>query len=436
MAGINQLRIRVMSILQKLRNAMRAFRAERAGNVTVTFALATLPMIAFVGAAVDYSRANSARSSMQAALDSAALSLSKEANGLNTAQLNSKALDYFLANFNRPDAKNVVVTPAFSDLGSGKYKLTLAGKATMPTTFMNFWQANVDIGTDSQVIWGYKKLELALALDNTGSMSSNSKMSNLKTAAKNLIATLKKASKKDGDIKISIIPFDTTVNLGVAYKNEEWFDWDQIDCNGNQNGNGCNGNSAKNFWEGCVRDRTYPYDAQDTTPNVNTPASLFPGADCGSLVTLMPLTYNWTNLTNKIDSMQPNGNTNVTIGLAWAWHALTPNAPLSEAVAANPELDKVIILLTDGNNTRSWKNSNNTEISNSSSIDTRTQLACTNIKAANIKLYTIRVIDGNANLLRNCATNTTMFYDVQQASQLDAVFKAIANSLAQLRLSE
>ena len=76
----------------------------------------------------------------------------------------------------------------------------------------------------------------------------------------------------------------------------------------------------------------------------------------------MPLSYDWTALNTKIDAMQPNGNTNVTIGLVWAWHALTTNSPLIEATAPAPDLDKVVILLTDGNNTESWKNSNNTRI--------------------------------------------------------------------------
>ncbi len=130
--------------------------------------------------------------------------------------------------------------------------------------------------------------------------------------------------------------------------------------------------------------------------------------------------------------MIPDGNTNVTIGLVWAWHTLTAGAPLSEASAPKQDLDKVIILLTDGQNTEAWKNSNNSTITSSSAIDLRTSLACTNIKAANIKIYTIRVIDGNAALLKGCATNPSMYYDVQDASQLSSVFSAIGEKLANL----
>jgi hypothetical protein len=46
------------------------------------------------------------------------------------------------------------------------------------------------------------------------------------------------------------------------------------------------------------------------------------------------------------------------------------------------------------------------------------------------------VIDGNATLLRNCATNPTMYYDVQNATQLNTVFSAIAQNLANLRIEK
>jgi hypothetical protein len=51
----------------------RRFFEDRAGNVSTTFAFALVPMIAFAGAAVDYSRATDTRSSIQAAVDASAL---------------------------------------------------------------------------------------------------------------------------------------------------------------------------------------------------------------------------------------------------------------------------------------------------------------------------------------------------------------------------
>ena len=144
---------------------------------------------------------------------------------------------------------------------------------------------------------------------------------------------------------------------------------------------------------------------------------------------MMPLSTNWTALNAKIDAMTPNGNTNVTIGMQMAWQTLTPAAPF-DAPATSPDLDKVIILLTDGQNTQNRWNSN------TGSIDTRTQKVCENAKTANIKVYTVRVIDGNATLIRTCATKPDMYFNVQQASQLNSVFASIAQNLANLRIAK
>jgi Mg-chelatase subunit ChlD len=143
----------------------------------------------------------------------------------------------------------------------------------------------------------------------------------------------------------------------------------------------------------------------------------------------MPLSTDWTALNAKVDQMTAAGNTNITVGLVWGWHALTASLPFMEAAAPAPDLDKVIVLLTDGDNTQNrWSQS-------SSVIDARTRAACDNIKAAKIKIYTVRVIDGNVSLLKGCATNASMYYDVQQADQLNGVFSSIAQSLASVRLS-
>jgi len=74
--------------------------------------------------------------------------------------------------------------------------------------------------------------------------------------------------------------------------------------------------------------------------------------------------------------------------------------------------------------------------SNASQIDARTTLVCNNIKAAGIKIYTIRVMDGNKSLLQSCATSPNMYYEVNQSSQMASVFAAIAQDLTTLRISK
>ncbi len=425
------------SVTSWLRHRVRSFGSATGGNIGLTFALSIVPIVGFVGAAIDYSRANSVKAAMQSAADATALMLTKYVQTLNGTQIDERASQYFNALFTRTETTDVSVVPTFSSPEEGSFLLKLSVSAWVPTTFTKvLGQPAFNVTTNSEVLWGIRKLEVALALDNTGSMASSNKMTNLKTAAHNLLTTLKNAARKNGDVKVAIIPFDTTVNIGTSYKDNDWFDYDSIDCNGSQSGKGCTSSTWKDYWEGCVRDRTYPFDTQDNPPTGVNTSTYFPAHDCGSLTKMMPLSFDWAALNSKIDAMTPNGNTNVTIGLAWAWHALTGQAPLSEAAAPAPDLDKVIILLTDGDNTESWKNSNNSKVTNQSNIDTRTQLACSNIKAANIKLYTIRVINGDSTLLRNCATNPSMYYDVQQASQLNDAFAAIAQNLANLRIAK
>ena len=66
-----------------------------------------------------------------------------------------------------------------------------------------------------------RRLELALALDNTGSMLDSGKLDALKTATNSLLDTLEKASKKKDDIKVSIIPFTTFVNVDPEEQERE-----------------------------------------------------------------------------------------------------------------------------------------------------------------------------------------------------------------------
>lgn len=403
-------------------------------SVVPMFALCIGAIFAAVGAAVDYSRAASVRTQMQSAVDAAAIMLAKEAAGLTTAQLNEKAQIYFQTNFKDPQGKKMTVTPSFTDEG-GNNKIKLVASGSLDTSiFRLFGVTQLDLRTDTEVVWGMRRLELALALDNTGSMLQSGKLTALQSAAHSLIDTLKKTSKKKDDIRVAIVPFTTFVNVDPKKnKKANWIDfsdWTAFDSIGLEAGlstDWVNKKTGKK-WNGCVTDRNQPYDVQDTAPTGADQSYL--AVECVNPAPLLTLTSKWKDLHDKIDEMKADGTTNVTIGLAWAWHALSTGAPLKGGSAPAKDLDKVVILLTDGENTENrWG-------ANSAAIDKRTEAACANIKKDGIKVYTVRVIEGNQSLLRNCATSSNMYFEVSQASQLNAVFKSIADSLATLHISK
>ena len=58
------------------------------------------------------------------------------------------------------------------------------------------------------------------------------------------------------------------------------------------------------------------------------------------------------------------------------------------------------------------------------------------MKKAKIRVFTVRVIEGNVDVLRNCASASNMFFDVQVASELKDVFTSIAASLSGVRLAK
>ena len=420
----------------------RFFR-DRKGGVAPMLALGIIPLVGAVGAAVDYSRANAVRTAMQNALDATALMLSKDAQGLEAIQLNEKAGTYFSALFTRPEATNVQVTPQFSSPQQGSFSLSVTGTADISTMFWRLiGQQQVQISATGEVLWGIKKLNLALAFDNTGSMASSGKMTALKEAAHNLLTTLKNAEKTPGDIKVSLVPFAVDVNVGSSNVDASWIDWsDWEEVNGKCSNNNYDTRSdcvshnktwtpkSHDQWNGCVNDRDQNNDVLNTATG-STAATKYRAHQASACPTaMMPLSTDWTALNAKVDAMVPTGNTNVTIGMQLAWQTLSPVAPFS-APSPAPDLDKVIILMTDGNNTQNrWTTSQY-------SIDARTQKVCDNAKADNIRVYTIRVIAGNADLLRNCATKPEMYFEVSEAGQLNSVFGSIAQNLANLRISK
>jgi Flp pilus assembly protein TadG len=434
-----------VNLVGHLRSQFTALCRDRAANAVITFALILVPVVGAVGVGVDYSRANSARTAMQSALDSTALALGKDYEDLNSGNVAKQATKYFKALFNRSEVHSVNIGGKLDLVAES---LTLTGDGVVDTGFARVLGINkVKIAVSSTVIWGTnKKLEIALVLDNTGSMASSGKIEALQKASKEFIDAMKKVSKKTGDIKVAIVPFDTHVNVGPSYNTASWIDWSLMTSASGGGYGGTNWNGSNNYgdadddtrfdddrvnkasWTGCVIDRQQPYDVDDTAPSRNA-ATWYPAENC-DLIPVLPLTSDWNAAKSMLDKMKADGKTDLTIGLVWGWHALTPGVPLTEGSAPSKNIDKYIVFLTDGLNTQ------NRWTTKAGDIDARTKIVCDNIKKARIQIYTIRVMEGNQALLQSCASAPSMYYNVTQASQLQPVFADIARSLYQLRITK
>src|ERR1043165_2269450 len=214
----------LVSRISSARAYLARFCRDRNANVATIFALAIIPVVGLVGMAVDYSRGNSMKAAVQAALDATALAMARSASNLTPAQLQQQSSDMFFAQFNQPDAKNVVVTATYSTTNGST--LTSGANGTIDTTFCRVMGVSqLNVGSSSTIKWGNQRLRVALVLDTTGSMASAGKIDAMKTATKNLIDQLKAAATTNGDVYVSIVPFSRDVNAGAGNSAANWIDW-------------------------------------------------------------------------------------------------------------------------------------------------------------------------------------------------------------------
>lgn len=208
--------------------AAKFIRADR-GNVAMMFAITVPFLITAVGAAIDYSRAVSARTAMQAAADATALMISKEAANLTASEVTTKARAYFNALYTRSDVAGVVFNAAYSANSGNGASVTVSATGTLNTDLMKLAGVpTMPIGVSSTTKWGNQRYRVALALDNTGSMASADKIDQLKIATKQLIEDFAKMASTNDDIYISIVPFAKGVNVGASNYTQTWLRWDKL----------------------------------------------------------------------------------------------------------------------------------------------------------------------------------------------------------------
>jgi len=221
--------------------------------------------------------------------------------------------------------------------------------------------------------------------------------------------------------------------------------------------------------------RLCKYNGASMTSAVN-PGSVFgPNGDCPA-AKVQPLNDTPSTIISAINAMQPLGGTNITQGAAWGFRLLSPNDPF-DALPYDSATSKVLIIMTDGENTIYPGSNMNDDTYNSAygfplnmngttptgrllpasagtsqlqsssalkaEMDNRLSTICTNAKNNNITVYTIAVDvkdttdpTGNATLLTNCASSPTDYFEADDATALQNAFTTIANQLAALRLAK
>ena len=173
------------------------------------------------------------------------------------------------------------------------------------------------------------------------------------------------------------------------------------------------------------------------------------GQECGSCLRhgITPLQHSKEVVDKKIDALtSPQGQTNIPQGLGWAWRVLMPSAPFTEALPNPPyRRQQAILLLTDGENVGGsgdgYKGVWGTGSDAYDDMNARLKTLADNIKASGVIIYVIQFANDDADLkelLQQVASgpDAPFYHLAPGATELQTVFREVANHLTELRLSK
>lgn len=443
---------------------LNRLRHNDSGATLPLVAVSIVPMVTAVGVAVDVSRGYTARAALSHALDSAALAAASVPGGGARAEAAMNA--YFQANFS-DNEYNLQVTPVMKETDR---TISVSAEVDIPTTFMRIAGIDsMDISSTAEATKELRGLELALVLDNTGSMR-GAKIESLRRASQDLVDILFDGDAVKEALKISVIPYSAVVNVGAEaakYVDPAGEAYDPF---------------TADAWKGCVQAQNYPNDVRDVPdtlewlrhrwesgqdnewyPIYNAAAycGYGTGPNLGCPTPILPLTGEKSAIDDAIGDMEAwcRGGTFSNAGMVWGWRTLTAAEPFTEGLPANtPGYDKAAVLMTDGVNqwVKPWFSPassdysaygrvhegrlGTTSLGNAGDlIDDRLTEVCSNMKADGIIIYTITFAlnhEGTKSLYRNCASDPAKYFDSPNETELRTAFKRIADELSNLRLSK
>ena len=450
-------------MLRGLVRALCCLKDDERGAILIYFTVALFALLPVAGAAMDLGHVFLVKQKLTNAINSAVLAVGRR-NNLTSGEATDLVESMIRARY-AGNLKSLVVSNEAT-------QVNVTAKVTVPMTFMQVLNTqSVDVTVSSSAVRPHGKLEIALVLDQTGSMAGQ-KIANLKLAAKDLVDIVIWDNQTDDYYsKVAIVPYAAGVNVGsyaLSVRGPITLGCLLFLCEVFEFPNAAGGLSRHNI-STCVSERTGLQAFTDAAPGLLSlvGANYPPGANnpCPSN-SITPLTNNKTELRSQIDLLQANGGTAGHIGVAWGWYLLSPNwgglwppasrpAPYSDLAVLNargdPLLRKIVILMTDGefntaycqgvisrDSTSPGPSSERINCDAPNNSFSQSRSLCTNMKATGILVYTIGFDlrqQSARDLMRDCATDASHAFLAATGDELRQVFRDIATRIASLRLT-
>lgn len=458
----------------------RLARCER-GAVALLVAVAVVPLLLAIGLGVDLARIYLVRTRLSYAIDAAGLAAGA-ASG-DDAALEVVARRFFDANYPAAAVDGVVTTFRLATAGD---VITVRAAARVPTTLMALGgSGSVDVAAVAEVTRQVRGLELAMVLDNTGSMLTDDNIGALREAAQTMVDILFGAETVHPYLKIGLVPYSAAVNpgaassalvaAGAAYAPTSLTGWkgcviERAAPNTLADIPASTARWTRYVWAAGKKDNDYDPSRPSTIHAAPSYGNASTGPNVGCPTAITPLTNVKATLTGAVTAMEAwsRGGTLGDIGMAWGLRVLSPEPPFTEGLAwGTPEWTKAAILMTDGNNqiykltgTAGPNEADNsvksdytgydrldllgrvgtTSIATAKTIvDARLAQVCAAMKAKGIRVYAVTFTPGidaaTKALYAGCASDADAYFDSPSQSDLKAAFRAIANELSNLRIS-
>lgn len=225
----------------------RKFLADERGNYMLVTAAALVPIMGGLAVAVDYAEMSRQQQITLNALDAAGIATARRiVQGGTEAEFRKYADEFFRANLGSVDPSKTTlhVTLPTSDTGGGTLKMR--AELEYDPYFLPAFRSMISSsnpGTDlhfsaSNEIRLKNTLEVALVLDNSGSMDANGSGSGkkrlvlLKEAATQLVDTIaaqaSQVKQVEKPVQFGIVPFSSSVNVGTHNATAGWMDRDGV----------------------------------------------------------------------------------------------------------------------------------------------------------------------------------------------------------------